>query len=60
MPFAVICDGEVLEDVAKDAGYNTTDINKMVLSSKLPIEKILIMCVDSDGVSFLGRKGDDQ
>ena len=60
MPFAVICDGEVLEDVAKDAGYNTTDINKMVLSSKLPIEKILIMCVDSDGVSFLARKGDDQ
>lgn len=59
MPFAVICDGEVLEDVAKDAGYNTTDINKMVLSSKLPIEKILIMCVDSDGVSFLARKGDD-
>lgn len=60
MPFAVICDGEVLEDVVKDAGYNTSDIQKMVLSNKIPAEKILIMCVDSDGVSYLARKDDNE
>ncbi len=58
MPFAVICDGEVLEDVVKDAGYNTAEIKKMILSNKIPAEKILIMCVDSDGVSYLARKDD--
>lgn len=58
MPFAVICDGEVLEDVVKDAGYNTAEIKKMILSNKIPAEKILIMCVDSDGVSYLSRKDD--
>ena len=60
MPFAVICDGEVLEDVVKDAGYNTADIKKLVLSGKIPCEKILIMCVDSDGISYLARKDDSQ
>ena len=60
MPFAVICDGEVLEDVVKDAGYNTAEIRKMVLSNKIPAEKILVMCVDSDGVSYLARKDDNQ
>lgn len=60
MPFAVICDGEVLEDVVKDAGYNTAEIKKMVLSNKIPIEKILIMSVDSNGVSYLARKDDNQ
>lgn len=60
MPFAVICDGEVLEDVVKYAGYNTSDIQKMVLSSKIPAEKIMIMCVDSDGVSYLARKDDNE
>lgn len=60
MQFAVICDGEVLEDVVKDAGYNTAEIRKMVLSNKIPAEKILVMCVDSDGVSYLARKDDNQ
>lgn len=60
MPFAVICDGEILEDIVKDAGYNLTEIKKMVLSSKIPVEKILIMSVDSSGVSYLARKEDDQ
>jgi len=60
MPFAVICDGEMLEDVVKDAGYNTAQIQKMVLSNKVPSEKILIMCVDSDGVSYLARKDDNE
>lgn len=59
MPFAVICDGEILEDVVKDAGYNLTEIKKMVLSSKLSADKILIMSVDSSGVSYLARKEDD-
>lgn len=60
MPFAVICDGELLEDVVKDAGYNTADVKKMVLSSKIPIEEILIMIVDTEGVSYLARKDDNQ
>ncbi len=60
MPFAVICDGEMLEDVVKDAGYNTADIKKMILSSKIPEKRILIMCVDSDGISYLARKDDCQ
>jgi len=60
MPFAVICDGKMLEDVVKDAGYNKSEIKKMVISSKIPVEKILIMSVDSSGVSYLARKEDDQ
>ena len=59
MPFAVICDGEILEDVVKDAGYNISDITKMALSNRIPVEKILIMSVDSDGVSYLAQKDDD-
>lgn len=59
MPFAVICDGEILEDVVKDAGYNISNITKMALSNRIPVEKILIMSVDSDGVSYLAQKDDD-
>lgn len=60
MPFAVICDGETLEDVVKDAGYSMSEIKKMALSSRIPVEKILIMSVDSDGISYLARKDDNE
>lgn len=60
MPFAVICDGEMLEDIVKDAGYTKTEIKKMLVSNKIPIDKILILSVDSGGVSYLARKDDGQ
>lgn len=59
MPFAVICDGEILEDVVKDAGYDMSEIKKMVISGKVSVKNILIMSVDSGGVSYLERKEDN-
>lgn len=59
MPFAVICDGKVMEDVAGEAGCDMSTIKKFALSSKIPIEKILIMAVDSDGIAYIMRKDDN-
>ena len=59
MPFAVICDGRVMEDVAGEAGCDLSKIKKIALSSRIPIEKILIMAVDSEGIAYIMRKDDN-
>ncbi len=59
MPFAVICDGEIAFDVAAESGYDVTKIKKLAMMSKTPIEKILIMCVDADGIAYIARKEDE-
>lgn len=56
MPFAVICDGKIAMDVAEESGYDLSKIKKFALSSRIPIEKILIMAVDSDGIAYIVRK----
>ncbi len=59
MPFAVICDGEIIEHIAKESGYDTATIKKFVLSSNIPAENIMIMCVDSQGISYIARKDEN-
>ena len=59
MPFAVICDGELIEDMVKESGYDISKIKKFALGNNIPTEKILIMSVDSDGVAFIAGKDDN-
>ena len=58
MPFAVICDGKIIEDTVTESGLDTDKIKKLVISSKIPLEEIIIMTVTSDGKAFIARKGD--
>ena len=59
MPFAVICDGKIATDVVNESGYDVSKIKKLAISSKIPIEKILIMAVDSDGIAYIVRKDEN-
>lgn len=59
MPFAVICDGKIATDVVNESGYDISKIKKLAISSKIPIEKILIMAVDSDGIAYIVRKDEN-
>lgn len=59
MPFAVICDGKIATDVVSESGYDISKIKKLAISSKIPIEKILIMAVDSDGIAYIVRKDEN-
>lgn len=59
MPFAVICDGKILEDGVKESVFDISEIKKLALSSKIPIEKILIMGVDSNGIAYISKKEDE-
>lgn len=56
MPFAVICDGKIATDTAAESGFGIDKIKKFAISSNIPIEKILIMTVDSDGIAYVARK----
>lgn len=58
MPFAVVCDGEIIEDVVKDSEFDISTIKKFALMNKIPVEKILIMSVDSDGVAYIAERND--
>ena len=58
MPFAVICDGRMIDDTIIESGLDSDKIKKLVISSKIPIDEIIIMTVTSDGKAFIARKGD--
>ena len=59
MPFAVICDGKIIEDTADEAGIDASAIKKLVLSSKIPMKEIIIMTVNADGASYIAKKETD-
>lgn len=59
MPFAVICDGKIIEDTADEAGIDASAIKKLVLSSKVPMKEIIIMTVNADGASYIAKKETD-
>lgn len=59
MPFAVICDGEIIEDMVKESGYDMSKIKKIALMNNVPVENILVLSVDSDGVAFIARKDEN-
>ncbi len=58
MPFAVICDGEIIKEMVKESGYDENKIKKFAEECKIPFEKMLIMCVDAKGVSFVAERED--
>ena len=60
MPFAVICDGRMIDDTIAESGLDSDKIKKLVISSKIPIDEIVIMTVTSDGKAFIARKGDTE
>lgn len=56
MPFAVICDGRIIEDTVKESPLDTSEVKKLVISSKTPLKEIIIMTVDSNGTPYIVRK----
>ncbi len=56
MPFAVVCDGKIMDDVVSEAELEMSQIKKLVISTKIPVEEILIMTVNSEGISYIARK----
>lgn len=56
MPFAVVCDGKIIEDTVRQSQIEPDKIKKLILSSKIPLEEIMIMTVGKDGIIFLERK----
>lgn len=60
MPFAVICDGKIIDDTVSESGLDKDKIKKLVISSKIPLEEIIIMTVTADGKTFIARRGDGE
>ena len=58
MPFAVVCDGKIIEETLKESCFDINKINKLILSGGIPIEKIMILTVDKNGISYIAEKED--
>lgn len=56
MPFAVVCDGEIIDETVKDSTFDISHVKKIIVSSKIPVDEILIMTVDSKGNVYIERK----
>ena len=59
MPFAVICDGTVIEDAVEQSGIERSKIKSAVSSAGMEISEVLIMTVTSHGKTYIVRKGDE-
>lgn len=59
MPFAVVCDGEIIDDTVRDSSLDISHIKKIIISSKIPVKEILIMTVDAEGNAYIARKEND-
>ena len=60
MPFAVICDGKIIDDAVTESGIEPSKIKKLIISSQIPIDEILIMTVNSEGISYIAKKDEIQ
>lgn len=58
MPFAVICDGTVIEDAVEQSGIERSKIKSAVSSAGMEISEVLIMTVTPHGKTYIVRKGD--
>lgn len=58
MPFAVVCDGKIIEETLAESQLDVSKINKLIVSSKIPLENIMIMTINKNGVVFIARKDD--
>lgn len=59
MPFAVICDGTVIEDAVEQSGIERSKIKSAVSSVGMEISEVLIMTVTPHGKTYIVRKGDE-
>lgn len=59
MPFAVICDGTVIEDAVEQSGIERSKIKNAVSSAGMEISEVLIMTVTPHGKTYIVRKGDE-
>ena len=59
MPFAVICDGTVIEDAVEQSGIERSKIKSAVSSAGMEISEVLIMTVTPHGKNYIVRKGDE-
>ncbi len=60
MPFAVICDGKIIDDTVAESGIEPSKIKKLIISSKIPVDEILIMTINSEGISYVAKKDEIQ
>lgn len=58
MPFTVVCDGKIVKETLEQSQIEPDKIKKLILSSKIPLEDIMVMTVGKDGITFLARKDD--
>lgn len=58
MPFAVVCDGKLVKETITESRIDADKINMMIVSGKIPVEDILLMTVNKDGVMYVARKDD--
>ena len=56
MPFAVICDGKIIEDTVSQSGIEMKKIENAIKKSKVPLEEILLMTICKDGTTYIERK----
>lgn len=56
MPFAVVCDGKIIEETLEESGFDISKIKKLILSSKTPVEQVMILTVDKNGISYIAKK----
>lgn len=59
MPFAVICDGTVIEDAVEQSGIERSKIKSAVSSAGMEISDVLIMTVTPHGKTYIVRKGEE-
>lgn len=59
MPFAVICDGTVIDDAVEQSGIERSKIKSAVTSAGMEISEVLIMTVTPHGKIYIVRKGDE-
>ncbi len=60
MPFAVVCDGKIIEETVSQSGLDIKKIEKAIEKSKIPLEDILLMTICEDGTSYIERKEKNQ
>lgn len=59
MPFAVVCDGKIISETVEESQLGHDKIQKLIISSKMPLDSIAIMTVNKDGIVFLEGKDDE-
>ncbi len=57
MPFAVICDGTIIENALNESGKDEEFIKSTLQKQNVPLDEVLIMTVDNSGTVTILRKG---